>query len=139
MLGKPPRLAAVDRGGLQHVGEVLLQVAAVHHVQELHPAADRKHRQVAVERGLHQRELRIVAVAVEADGLGVRRLAIQRGIDIGAAREDDPVERIEHLLDALHRRDHHRQPPGAQHRPRVGARRHHVCTSRQFPNDAGTS
>ena len=85
-----------------------MQIAAANDVQQLHPAADGEHRQRSLERGSHQRQLRIVAVAVEADRLGVGRLAVHLGIDVRAAGEHDPVEHVQHLLDALHRWDHHR-------------------------------
>ena len=42
------------RGVVQHVGQVLVQVAAADNVQQLHPAADAEHRHVALEGGAQQ-------------------------------------------------------------------------------------
>jgi hypothetical protein len=71
-------------------GQVLVQRAAEVDVEQLQAAADRQHRQAPVERGGQERELAVVARPVEADG-GVRLLAVQRRIDVGAAGEHERV------------------------------------------------
>ena len=83
--------------GADPVRHVLLDAAAERDVQHLRAAADREHRQVAVERRLHQRQLEVVPLADHARRLGMRVLAVQLRIEIRAAGEDQPVERVEHL------------------------------------------
>ena len=83
------------------LGQVLDEVAAARDVQELRAAADREHRQVAGERRLEQRELGVVASRDDPSVSGVRAPARRARVDVGAAREDEPVERVERLVDPL--------------------------------------
>ena len=80
------------------LGEVLVQRAAERDVHHLHPAADREHGQVAIERRAQQRDLEAVALGHGADRLGVRRGAVAGRIDVGSAGEDEPVEAVEQLV-----------------------------------------
>ena len=57
------------RQGALDVGQVLHQAAAEGHVQQLHAAADREHRQVPGERRLQDGELGGVPVGPQADGV----------------------------------------------------------------------
>ena len=72
------------------VRQVLVQGAAEVHVEQLQPAADRQHRQIPLERGRQEGELAVVARPVDAHGR-VRLLAVQRGVDVGAAGEHERV------------------------------------------------
>ena len=117
------------------VGQVLDQVAAERDVQHLRAAADREHRQVARERRGQQRELGAVALGHDPVRLGMRLLAVQLRVEVGAAGEDQPVERVQRLLDAV---------VGGRHEQRACARaldRAHVVVRherrRQLPDAEG--
>jgi hypothetical protein len=93
------------------LGQVLDQVAAARDVQHLDAAADTEHRHVAVQRCLHQLELGAVTLLMDAGRLRMRLLAVVRRIEIGAAGEDDPVERVQRLFDSLVARRYEQRPP----------------------------
>ena len=106
-----------------HLGQVLDEVAAERDVQHLRAAADREHRHVARERGLQQRELGAVALLDDPVRRLVALLAVGGRIEVGAAGEDDPVERVERLLDPVVRGRHEqRAPAGALDGPHVVGR-----------------
>ena len=95
------------------LGQVLDDVAAAGDVEHLEATADREHRQLARERGLEQRELAAVALGVRARRLRMRLRAVLVGLQVVAAGEDQPVERVEHLVDpVLVGRHEHRPPAG---------------------------
>jgi hypothetical protein len=94
------RLVAED------VGKMLDEIAATRDVQNLRAAADREHRHIAREGALEQRELGVIAFFADADGLWVRLLSVELWVDVGAAGEDQPVHRIEGLVDSVRRRRH---------------------------------
>src|SRR6476660_9437742 len=105
------------------VRKVLDDVAAASHIQHLETAADREHRQVAFERRREKRALAPVALGVRTDrrrmGVGTVLLRLQ----VVAAGEDQPVERLEHLLDTLLVRwDEHRATAGSLDRADVVVR-----------------
>ena len=108
------------------VRHVLLDAAAERDVQHLRPAADGEHRQVALERSLHQRQLEVVALADHPRRLGVRLLAVQLRIEIRAARENQAVEGVERLREPevvlLGRRHEQRYAAGPRHRANVRRR-----------------
>ena len=105
------------------LGQVLVQVAAAHDVEQLHAAADGEGRHVARERGTQQRQLGLVAAGADAARGRVGVGAVVRRIDVGAAGEDDPVERAERLLDRVgERRQQHGPTSGALDRLDVGHR-----------------
>ena len=80
------------------VGQVLDQVAAGGDVQKLHPAADAEQRQAATARLEQQRELEGVAALLLLAGLCVRgRRAVQIDAEVGAADQQQAVDRVEHL------------------------------------------
>ena len=68
--------------------QVLVQGAAGMHGHELHAAADAQDRQVGVQRGGEQGELRGVALGTQPRCLGVRRGAVAGGVDVGAAGDE---------------------------------------------------
>src|SRR4051812_33940085 len=70
--------------------EVLDEVAAERNVEHLRAAADREHGQVTGERRRQQRQLGSIARGDDSDGLWMSLLPVQLGIQIGAAREDQP-------------------------------------------------
>src|SRR4051812_46612975 len=96
------------------VGEVLHEVAAARDVQDLDAAADREHRHVPLERRAQERELRRVPLRANAVRLRVRVGAVVGRIEVGAAGEDEPVERVERLLHGLRRRRHDERPPARE-------------------------
>ena len=96
------------------VGQMLDEVAAEGDVEHLRAPADRQHRQVALERRLEQRKLGAVALGHDPGRLGMRLLAVEPGVEIGATREDQPVDRVEDLLDPVVRGRH-------EQRARAGA------------------
>ena len=108
------------------LGQVLLDRPARRHVQHLHAAADAEQRQVALERPVPERELEAVPLRTRSAGLRVRPRAVRAGIDVGAAGEDEAVEEVEQLVGRLGRgvvgREQQRDPAGALHGQRVGAR-----------------
>ena len=93
------------------LGKVLDEVAAAGDVQDLAPAADGQHGHVARERALEERELGAVALGPYAVRLRVRLGAVGVGVEVGAAGEDEPVEGVERLLDALGAGRHEQRPP----------------------------
>ena len=95
------------------LGEMLDEVAAAKHVQELEAAADRERRQVALERRLEEPQLACIAVGLGRVGRRMPVGAVVRRVDVDAAREDDPVEHVERLLDRVLARRHDERPaPG---------------------------
>ena len=67
--------------------DVLEQRAAARDVQHLEAAAVRERWHRHRGRGVGERGLEVVGPARDAVGLLVRSLPVQRGVDIGAARE----------------------------------------------------
>ena len=102
---------------------MLHEVSSARDIQQLEPAADREGRHVALERGGEERELAGIAARLRRVGLGMGIGAVAGRVDVGPAREDDRVERVERLLDVLlGGRDDDGSPPGALHRVDVRER-----------------
>ena len=80
---------------VDHVVEVLHERPAAGDVQELDPAADREHGQVALERPAQEPQLGRVAAHLLGRGARVGVVAVQVGADVLAARHDQPVEQVE--------------------------------------------
>ena len=96
---------------------MLDQVAAGSDVEQLHATADAEQRQPAAAGLEQQRELERVAALLLLAGLGMRLgRSIQVDAEVGAADQEQPVDRIEHLArlgGALgSRRQHQRQAAG---------------------------
>ena len=122
------------------LGQVLDEVAAARDVQHLEAAADREHRHVARERGLEQRELAAVALGVRSVRLRMRLGAVLLRIEVVAAGEEQAVERVERLLDAvLARRHEHRAAAGALDRAHVVVRDRARPRACQCPHAAGST
>jgi hypothetical protein len=86
----------------QHVGKVLLYGAPVGEVEDLHPAADAKDGHLALQGSAHQRELVGVALLLYGSCLGVPFLSVEGGIQVpGPSRDDERVEKVEHLARVL--------------------------------------
>ena len=81
-----------------HVGQMLDEVAAARDVQHLAAAANGQDRHVACQRAVEQCELRAVALRHDAEGLVVRLLVVEIGIEVRAAREEKPVDSVQRLL-----------------------------------------
>ena len=82
---------------------------------------------------VHERDLERVALGHRVDRLGVRLLAVERGIDVGAAGEHEPVDQIQHLLwvlDQLRSRAAASAPA-----PRRAAPRRRSCAPAASPAD----
>ena len=107
----------------EHVGQVLMQVAAVRHGHQLHAPADPEQRQVGGERGAHEHQLRGVPLRLEVDGR-VRRLAVQRRVDVRTAGEHDAVEPVEDVGVRIVRGDEHGTPAAGVHGVHVRQRQH---------------
>ena len=96
--------------------QVLDEVAAADDVQQLEAATDRERRHVALERALEERQLACVAVRLRGIGLLVPVGAVRARVDVDPAGEDDAVEDVQRLVDAVDaRRDDERAPAGALH------------------------
>jgi hypothetical protein len=74
------------------IGEVLGQGSAAGHVQDVHAAADRQKRKIGVDGRPRQDQLEPVPPVVGHIGLLVRRLVVQRGVDIAPAGQQQAVE-----------------------------------------------
>ena len=90
--------------------QVLHEVAAAEDVQQLEPAADRERRKIALEGCLEQSELAGVAVRLRWIGRRMALGSVHDGVDIDAAREDDPVQHVQGLLDAVLARRYDERP-----------------------------
>ena len=75
-----------------------------------------EHRQVAVERASHQRQLDRVAALVAGAGARVALRAVQLGGDVVAADEHDALQQVEHVIGIVRQvrvgRDHQRAAAG---------------------------
>ena len=95
------------------LGQMLDQVAAAKHVQELKATADGERRQITLERGLEKPQLACIATVLGRVGRRMPLGAVARGVDVDPAREHDPVEHVERLLDRVLARRHDERPtPG---------------------------
>ncbi len=54
-----------------------------------------------LDRAPCERDLEGVPLGHGADGLGVRRLSVGGGVDVGSAGEQQPVEQLQHLVGIL--------------------------------------
>jgi len=105
------------------VRQVLDEVASERDVEHLRAAAHGENRHVPLERRLQHVHLRLVPRVTGRVGLRMRVGAVQRRIDIRAAREDDAVEHRQRLLDrVLYRRDDERTPAGMVEGPDIAQR-----------------
>ena len=91
-------------------GRCWIEVAAAQDVQQLEAAADRERRQVALERRLEEPQLAGIAVGLRRVGRRMPLGAVVRRVDVDAAREHDPVEHVERLLDRVLARRHDERP-----------------------------
>ena len=89
---------------------MLDQVATAQDVQQLEAAADRERRQITLERGLEEPQLACIAVGLRRVGRRMPLGAVARRVDVDAAREHDPVEHVERLLDRVLARWHDERP-----------------------------
>jgi hypothetical protein len=123
--------------GAERFGQVLVQRAAVGDVRELQPAADREHGDAALLRTAQERQLPRVAVGAGRIGERMPVRAVQFGLHVEPAREDQSVERVEHrrgrVIGAVLRREQHGDAARGRHRGEVllrqecGAHVPHPC------------
>ncbi len=133
------------------VDEVLVQRAAASDVQHLEAAADGEERQTACDGDVRERGFEVVGPAIDAVHGRVRRFAVQRRVDVGAAGEHERVDTCEQRLRVAGVVDEHRlcaraldrvevrtgQRGRARVRPAIGAAEpapgqghdHHVATT----------
>ena len=108
------------------VRHVLVQRPAERNVEQLHPATDAEHGHVALERASDERDLRLIPFRHRALRLRVRLGPVRGRVDVGATREDQSVEPVEHLVRVSHeyrvRRDHHHEATAALDRRDVAPR-----------------
>ena len=78
--------------------QMLDQRSAAGDVQNLHAAADSKEREVALDRALRQGDLELVALADTMLSLRGALRPIENGVDVGAASEQQRVEKVEHEI-----------------------------------------
>src|SRR5689334_2003690 len=83
----------VDRAG-HACTNILNQRSAEGDVEQLWPATNCKNWLAGLARGLHQRYLSIITTPVHSAQSLVPRLAVQFGIDVLAAGEQEPIDRL---------------------------------------------
>ena len=95
-------LVVAEDAGRVHVAvgglEVSVERAAKDDVEQLHTAADCQDGHLGLQRPREQCHLEGVADAVGGERVLVRLLAIERGIEVGAAGHDQAVEHRQHRL-----------------------------------------
>ena len=103
------------------VGQVLYQLAAKGHVQQLHAPADRQHRHITAQGVLQDTQFQVVETPVQfQSSFRVSHLAVKSGINVWSAGEQE-APRIAHQLFGGHvcvifRHDHsHGRPCGLHH------------------------
>ena len=87
----------------EHARQVLDQRPALRDVHHLHAPADPQERDVALDRPPRERDLEVVALGDRVHRLRRALLAVEARVDVGAAREQQPVDEIEHEKDAARR------------------------------------
>src|SRR5262249_55594539 len=80
----------------EHVGQVLVQVAAVCDGHQLHTPADTEDGQAVRDGGAQGHRPGGVAHGLDRGG-GVRLGTVQRGVDVGAPGKHDPIEAFEYI------------------------------------------
>ncbi|HVT71361.1 MAG TPA: cytochrome c biogenesis CcdA family protein, partial [Trebonia sp.] len=107
-------------------GKMLGQRPAGRRGHDLQSPANRQQRNVLLESGLHQGELESVPAPFGGIGFLVRGLPVQRGIQVAAAGEDQPVHRADQRADRVRRhwREHDRGAAGLLDGSGIAHRRH---------------
>ena len=102
---------------------MLMQRAAARHVHELEPAADGQDRHPSLLRSAEQGELPRVAVGTRGVGERMPLRTVQLGLHVESAREDEPVESVQHGrgrgIRSRLRREQHRDAARRGHRVEV--------------------
>ena len=99
--GRVSGAVAVELGPAVPLGQILDDVAAAQHVEQLRAPADREQRQIELERAFEQRELGLILLGADS---GRRRMllgAVERRVDVDAARHDQTVQAVEGLDDRV--------------------------------------
>ena len=78
-----------------YVRQVLDEVAAPRDVQHLRAAADGQDGHVPLERTGEERDLEVVALGPRRIGCRVRFGAVERGVEVRPARDDQRVEEVQ--------------------------------------------
>src|SRR5262249_18730329 len=106
----------------EHVGQVLVQVAAVCDGHQLHTPADTEDGQAVRDGGAQEHQLGRVAYRLDPGG-GVRLGTVQRRGDVGATGEHDPIEAFEDIWVRSMWRDQYRTPAALVYRMDVRERK----------------
>lgn len=85
-------------GGRGKVGEVLVEGAAAGDVHDLAAEADAQDGHAAGLGGAEEGEVEELAVGIGEAGFIVGRLAVESGVEVGAAGDEESVDLIEHGL-----------------------------------------
>ena len=86
-------VVVLHRGG-HLAGEVLVEGAAGGDVEDLQPAADAEDRLAVLGGPAHEQQLELVARRVAPVAAGAPRVVVARRVEVGAAGEEDAVERV---------------------------------------------
>jgi hypothetical protein len=109
----------------QHVGQVLVELAAVGDSQQFHPPAHAEHRQVGVQGRVEHGQFARVPVR-PGHGEPVLRRAVAGRVDVGPAGQHQPVETADQVGGAgLVGWQHHRAGAGFAHHPHIAFRDEH--------------
>lgn len=77
------------------VGEMLIEAPAQEDVEQLHPSANGKNREVALESGPQQLELETIPQAADVLGAGMALLGVKSRIDISPTGKDEARDTVE--------------------------------------------
>src|SRR5690606_5170937 len=100
--------------------QVLDEGASERDIDQLAPAADAEHREVALERRPDEGDLELVALPVDTVHLLANDAAVERRVHVAAAGEDQSVDaRNEIARHLLCRRKYHRRAFSPSHRSHV--------------------
>ena len=106
-----PHLMRPERAGRGPVPgpgrQMLAQRPASGHVEQLHSAADAEYRQPVCQRSGEQLQFRLITLGVDPARPRIRLRPIAGGVDVAAARENEPVQPGQGARDAGHRRQQH--------------------------------
>src|SRR5688500_10314455 len=77
--------------------QVLYERPAEPDVHDLDAPADGERGQTALTRGGEQRQLGVIARAVDGSQLGMRSLAVARGVDVFSSRQEETSDRVQEV------------------------------------------
>ena len=121
------RFGLVDRNAVRQeawkIGQVRMQRATERDVHHLHASTDAQRRRRRGVGGVQQRDLEFVALGVDSIQMVGCRSVVARRVDVPAAGEQEPVERLEHVFDGARLSRRHQDRPSACSVDRFDVRR----------------